>query len=79
MADLPANQRASNHGNLGSAAGRVEANRVAMVARWQIMEHLPTWRSCLAASAEARLAKVTNPTGEAVLPFLLVTFNNDPS
>ena len=32
MADLPANQRASNHGNLGSAAGRVEANRVAMVA-----------------------------------------------
>jgi len=39
----------------------------------------PCWRSCLAASAEARLAKVTNPTGEAVFPFLLVTFNKEPS
>ena len=38
-----------------------------------------TWRSCLAASALARLLKVTKPTGEAVLPFLLVTFRRDPS
>ena len=50
---------------------------------WQgggkVWQHLPTWRSCFAASAEARLAKVTNPTGEAVFPFLLVTFNKEPS
>merc|ERR1719412_1542080 len=39
----------------------------------------PCWRSCLAASALARLLRVTNPTGEAVLPFLLVTFRRDPS
>ena len=44
-----------------------------------INKTLLTWRSCLAASALARLLKVTNPTGEAVLPFLLVTFSRDPS
>ena len=41
--------------------------------------HQLTWRSCLAASALALLLKVTKPTGDAVLPFLLVTFNKEPS
>jgi len=39
----------------------------------------PTCRSCLAASAPALELKVTKPTGEAVFPFLLVTFSSEPS
>ena len=38
-----------------------------------------TCKSCLAASAPALVENVTKPTGDDVLPFLLVTFNNDPS
>lgn len=39
----------------------------------------PCCRSCFAASAPARVLNVTKPTGEAVFPFLLVTFSKDPS
>jgi len=39
----------------------------------------PCCRSCLAASAPALELKVTNPTGLAVFPFLLVTLRREPS
>lgn len=39
----------------------------------------PCCKSCFAASALARVVKVTKPTGEDVFPFLLVTFNKEPS
>lgn len=45
----------------------------------QIFLQCFTCKSCLAASAPALVENVTKPTGDDVLPFLLVTFNNDPS
>jgi len=39
----------------------------------------PCCKSCFAASAPALVLNVTKPTGEAVFPFLLVTFKRDPS
>lgn len=37
------------------------------------------WRSSLAASALALVENVTKPTGEELLPSLLVTFSSEPS
>ncbi|KAH9497124.1 hypothetical protein DERF_013131 [Dermatophagoides farinae] len=44
-----------------------------------LLLHFFTCKSCLAASAPALVENVTKPTGDDVFPFLLVTFNNDPS
>lgn len=40
----------------------------------ELLNRSLTCKSCLAASAPALVVKVTNPTGEDVLPFFEVTF-----